>query len=125
MGSIRYYIDRATNPEAIYARYWQEVALISSDGLNAQNEKALSTTLLVTPNFGLRNREYFEVWWGSSGRWFLVGVGVRCWCWCAPGIGRRSPSLPFIHHHYHLHLLTRTHTHMHTLHAPNRRSATR
>ena len=61
MGSIRYFIDRATSPEAIYARYWNEVALISSDSLNAQNEKALSTTLLITPNFGLRNREYFEV----------------------------------------------------------------
>lgn len=72
MGSIRYYIDRAASPEAIYARYWGEVALISSDSVNAQDERALSTTLLITPNFGLRNREYFEVrlcpW--DRGEWF-------------------------------------------------------
>ena len=68
MGSIRYYIDRAASPEAIYARYWGEVALISSDSVNAQDEKALSTTLLITPNFGLRNREFFEVC-------FVVGTG--------------------------------------------------
>jgi hypothetical protein len=39
--------------------------LISSDSSQAQNEKQLSTTLLITPNFGLRNREFFETFSGT------------------------------------------------------------
>ncbi len=59
-GTIRYDIDRSVSPEEIYRKYWQEVALISKASANAQDERTLSTTLLITPNFGLRNREYFE-----------------------------------------------------------------
>lgn len=59
-GAIRYFIDRSVSPEEIYRKYWQEVALISTDSKEAQDERTLSTTLLITPNFGLRNREFFE-----------------------------------------------------------------
>jgi hypothetical protein len=60
MGAIRYELTRESSPEAIYSKYWREVALMSG-GEGALNEKQLSTTLLITPNFGLRNREFFEV----------------------------------------------------------------
>lgn len=59
-GAIRYEINRSMSPEEIYRKYWQEVALISTDSAQAQDERSLSTTLLITPNFGLRNREFFE-----------------------------------------------------------------
>jgi len=59
-GVIRYDIDRSVSPEEIYRKYWQEVALISKDSKETQDERSLSTTLLITPNFGLRNREFFE-----------------------------------------------------------------
>ena len=59
-GAIRYDIDRSVSPEEIYRKYWQEVALISKDSKETQDERSLSTTLLITPNFGLRNREFFE-----------------------------------------------------------------
>eukprot|EP00624_Nannochloropsis_granulata_P000486 evm.model.NODE_11841_length_10854_cov_33.637367.1 len=59
-GAIRYIIDRSVSPEEIYSKYWKEVALISKDSKETQDERSLSTTLLITPNFGLRNREFFE-----------------------------------------------------------------
>ncbi len=98
-GSIRYHIDRAERPEAIYARYWQEVALVSSDARHAQDERALSTTLLITPNFGLRNREFFEVGVGVGGR--LVGGVAVCFfggavCVCVLGGGGGSGLFCFI-----------------------------
>lgn len=37
-----------------------------SGGAHVQNEKQLSTTLLITPNFALRYREFFEVRLGQS-----------------------------------------------------------
>lgn len=59
MGAIRYEISRESKPEAIYSKYWQEVSLLS--GPTVAKEKELSTTLLITPHFGLQNREFFEV----------------------------------------------------------------
>lgn len=64
MGAIRYEISRESKPEAIYSKYWQEVSLLS--GPTVAKEKELSTTLLITPHFGLQNREFFEV--GSDPR---------------------------------------------------------
>jgi len=60
VGAIRYEISRESSPEAIYRDFWKEVALITEGGEEA-SEKKLSTTLLIVPNFGLRNSEYFEV----------------------------------------------------------------
>lgn len=61
VGGIRYEIDRQSSPEAIYSKYWHEVSLLAGSTPGMPSEKELSTTLLITPNFGLRNREYFEV----------------------------------------------------------------
>lgn len=88
MGAIRYYIDRASGPEAVYARYWNEVALVARDGAQAQDEKALSTTLLITPNFGLRNREFFEVCERGRRRGCVVYGGWSVWpCSCCFALG--------------------------------------
>jgi len=53
-GEVHYPISRASTPEDVYAAYWHEVALLES-----APPKALSTTLLVTPHFGLTNVEAF------------------------------------------------------------------
>lgn len=60
MGAVRYEVSRESSPEAVYRAYWKEVAMITEGGEDA-TEKKLSTTLLVLPNFGLRNCESFEV----------------------------------------------------------------
>ena len=54
LGQVHYPVSRAETPESIYAAYWHEVALLES-----APERALSTTLLVTPLFGLVNPEAF------------------------------------------------------------------
>lgn len=55
MGPVYYTIDRSTNMEDMYARYWQEVVRVES-----QAEDDLSTTLLIAPNFCIDNVEMFE-----------------------------------------------------------------
>lgn len=60
VGAVRYEVSREVSPEAVYRTYWKEVAMITEGGEDA-TEKKLSTTLLILPNFGLRNCEAFEV----------------------------------------------------------------
>eukprot|EP00752_Nemacystus_decipiens_P004817 g4384.t1 len=57
VGQVRYPVSREATAEAIYREYWREVELLVSEA----NEKALSTTLLITPEFSLSNAEAFEV----------------------------------------------------------------
>jgi hypothetical protein len=56
VGQIHYPISGSTTAEAVYHDYWREVEyLLSSD------ERSVSTTLLVTPQFGLENVEAFDI----------------------------------------------------------------
>eukprot|EP00904_Undaria_pinnatifida_P002264 jgi/Undpi1/12038/HiC_scaffold_4.g01737.m1 len=57
IGHVRYPVTRETTAESIYREYWQEVELLVSE----KNERTLSTTLLITPEFSLNNAEAFEV----------------------------------------------------------------
>ncbi|CAM9659493.1 unnamed protein product [Ectocarpus sp. 8 AP-2014] len=57
VGQVRYPVTRETTAESIYREYWQEVELLVSE----TNERSLSTTLLITPEFSLNNAEAFEV----------------------------------------------------------------
>jgi len=60
LGMVHYPISRANVAEEIYRDYWGEVALlINSD------QKKLSTTLLILPNFGAENVEGFDAFTGS------------------------------------------------------------
>jgi len=56
IGNIRYAVDRCTTLEETYASYWNEVVKLQ----DAVDEKTHSTTLLITPNFSLKNIELFE-----------------------------------------------------------------
>jgi hypothetical protein len=56
VGGIHYPISHASTAEAVYRDYWAEVQyLLGSD------EREVSTTLLVTPHFGLENVEAFDI----------------------------------------------------------------
>jgi len=55
MGNVFYTTDRSTEVEDVYARYWKEVVRVEQS-----NEKDLSTTLLITPEFSMSNVEGFE-----------------------------------------------------------------
>ena len=55
IGKVFYYVDRATVIENMYARYWDEVVRVEKN-----NEKDLSTTLLIAPEFFIDNIELFE-----------------------------------------------------------------
>ena len=55
MGQVRYTIERCTSIEAMYARYWKEVVMVER-----QNERDLSTTLLIGPEFCIDHVELFE-----------------------------------------------------------------
>lgn len=57
MGPVYYTTDRSTSFEDMYAVYWEEVVRVES-----QDEKDLSTTLLITPEFCMDNVELFEIW---------------------------------------------------------------
>ncbi|CAN0011334.1 unnamed protein product [Scytosiphon promiscuus] len=57
VGQVRYPVTRETTAEAVYREYWREVELLVSE----TNERSLSTTLLITPDFSLNNAEAFEV----------------------------------------------------------------
>jgi hypothetical protein len=54
LGKVHYPVSRAVAAEQLYAAYWHEVALLES-----APPRALSTTLLITPHFGLSNSEAF------------------------------------------------------------------
>jgi len=55
MGQVFYTVERTTTIEEIYARYWEEVVRV-----NSNNEKELSTTLMIAPEFLIDNVEMFE-----------------------------------------------------------------
>ncbi|CAM9336510.1 unnamed protein product, partial [Choristocarpus tenellus] len=57
VGKVYYPVTRETSSEAIYREYWREVERVVSE----EDERALSTTLLITPSFALSNIEAFEV----------------------------------------------------------------
>lgn len=55
MGNVFYTVDRATSVEDVYFVYWKEVVRVQD-----ANEKDLSTTLLILPEFLIDNVEIFE-----------------------------------------------------------------
>ena len=55
MGPVYYTIDRCTQMEDLYARYWKEVVRVESSP-----QEQLSTTLLIAPEFCIDNIELFE-----------------------------------------------------------------
>jgi hypothetical protein len=55
MGNVFYTVDRATSIEDVYFVYWKEVVRVQD-----ANEKDLSTTLLILPEFLIDNVEIFE-----------------------------------------------------------------
>jgi len=56
MGEVRYAIDRAESAEYAYAAYWREVQTLLAE----QDERALSTTLLIVPNFCHASADGFD-----------------------------------------------------------------
>lgn len=54
LGDIHYPVCRDEKAEEVYAAYWREVVLIERT-----DERKLSTTLMLTPKFGLENVEGF------------------------------------------------------------------
>jgi len=55
MGQVYYTVDRCSSMEDMYASYWKEVVRVEQ-----MDEKDLSTTLLIAPEFCLNNIELFE-----------------------------------------------------------------
>lgn len=55
VGPVHYEIDRTTNVEDMYAKFWEEVVRVEQ-----QSEKDISTTLLICPEFNMDNVELFE-----------------------------------------------------------------
>ena len=55
MGPVFYCVDRCTQMEDMYARYWKEVVRVEQNP-----EKDISTTLLIAPEFLIDNIELFE-----------------------------------------------------------------
>lgn len=55
MGQVYYCVDRCESMEDMYASYWEEVVRVEQ-----MDEKDLSTTLLIAPEFCLDNVELFE-----------------------------------------------------------------
>ena len=55
LGKVFYTVDRCNKVEHVYARYWKELVRLEQN-----NERDLSTTLLLLPEFSLRNVELFE-----------------------------------------------------------------
>lgn len=63
MGNIRYEVDRVSTIEGVYEKYWKEVMI-----MDEENEKEVSTTLLITPSFcmgGNDGVEFFEAFSGT------------------------------------------------------------
>lgn len=55
LGKVFYCVDRGTKMEDLYQVFWKEVVRVESN-----NEKDLSTTLLIAPEFCMENIEMFE-----------------------------------------------------------------
>ena len=55
MGKVFYTLDRTNLVESLYERYWNEVVRVEQS-----NERDLSTTLLICPNYSIQNIEMFE-----------------------------------------------------------------
>lgn len=60
MGKVYYTVDRCSSMEDMYASYWKEVVRVEQT-----NEKELSTTLLIAPEFCLDNIELFDTFSNS------------------------------------------------------------
>jgi len=60
LGEVHYPISHSTLSEEIYRDYWAQVALLIDSP-----PKKLSTTLMITPNFGLDNVEGFDAFSNS------------------------------------------------------------
>lgn len=60
MGQVFYTVDRSKEIEDMYAVYWEEVVRVEK-----MNEKELSTTLLIAPEFLIDNVEMFENFSGT------------------------------------------------------------
>lgn len=55
LGKVFYTVDRISRTEHVYRSYWRELVRMES-----ANERELSTTLLILPNYSLNNVELFE-----------------------------------------------------------------
>ena len=55
MGKVFYEIERTNLAESLYEKYWNEVVRVEKS-----NERDLSTTLLICPNYSIQNIEMFE-----------------------------------------------------------------
>ncbi|KAA8490799.1 hypothetical protein FVE85_1246 [Porphyridium purpureum] len=55
MGEVRYEIVTQSTPEEVFAAFWREIELMQKT-----DERALSTTLMITPNFFQYNAEGFD-----------------------------------------------------------------
>ena len=60
MGQVFYTVDRSKEIEDMYAVYWEEVVRVEK-----MDEKELSTTLLIAPEFLIDNVEMFENFSGT------------------------------------------------------------
>lgn len=55
VGDVYYCVERTSNVEDMYAKYWTEVIRLES-----HNEKEISTTLMIIPEFMIDNVELYE-----------------------------------------------------------------
>lgn len=55
MGKVFYEVERTNLVETLYEKYWNEVVRVEDN-----NERDLSTTLLICPNYAIQNVEMFE-----------------------------------------------------------------
>jgi hypothetical protein len=70
VGPVHYEIDRSTNVEDIYTKFWEEVVRVEQ-----QAEKDISTTLLICPEFFFDNVELFEEFSNTLTK-SLVALGI-------------------------------------------------
>jgi len=71
LGKVRYTVERSTSFEDVYARYWKEVVKVEQS-----DERELSTTLLICPDFCMENIEWFENFSTTLTK-ALTGLGVE------------------------------------------------
>jgi hypothetical protein len=71
MGQVYYAVDRCSGIEEMYQSYWKEVVRVE-----ISNEKDLSTTLLICPEFCMDNVELFESFTNTLTQ-PLVALGVE------------------------------------------------
>eukprot|EP00977_Amphora_coffeiformis_P028583 scaffold36189_cov160-Amphora_coffeaeformis.AAC.2 len=105
VGPVQYEIDRSTTVEDMYTKFWEEVVRVEQ-----QPEKAISTILLICPEFYMDNVELFEEFSNSLTRslpalkvdeliqlvffhphWSFRDGGERTGAGMAANYARRSP----------------------------------